>query len=121
MKKITIAMLLTLACSGASLANEGMVGNWRCTVAAEFGEFEFILGLNDDSSYMKKQNLFGEISLGTGSWAIEGDELVMKREKYTKNGKEKTSTQEFRRNIVSVAGTTMELTHGEIATTCFRL
>lgn len=121
MNKTTIAIILTLACSGTTLANANMVGTWRCAVVAEFGQFESILLLNDDSSYMKKQNLFGAISVGAGSWAIEGDELVMKREKYTKNGEEKISSEEFRRNIVYVSDTTMEFTHGEIATTCSRL
>jgi len=120
-KKTTIAMLLTLACSGASLANANMVGTWRCNVVAEFGQFESILLLNDDSSYMKKQNLFGEISVGAGSWAVKGAELVMHREKYTRNGEEKASSQEFRRTIVSVSDTAMKLTHDSIETTCKRL
>lgn len=120
-RKTTIAMLLAFTISGTSLADASMVGNWRCAVVAEYGEFESILVLNDDSSYMSKQNLFGEISVGAGSWALEGTELVMKREKYTKNGEERISSQEFRRNIVSVSDTTMKMKHGETATTCTRL
>ena len=121
MRKTTILMLLALSFSGTSLAETTMVGNWRCTVVAEFGEFESILVLNDDSSYVKKQNLFGEISVGAGTWAVEGANLVMHREKYTKNGEEKASSQEFRRTIVSVSDTAMKLTHDSIETTCKRL
>ena len=120
MNKSTIAAFLALSFSGTSLADGSMVGIWQCTMVSEYGEFEFILALDDDSTYVNKQNMFGDITVGTGKWGIEGTELVMKREKYTKKGKEKASSQEFRRNIVSVSNTALELKHDETTTTCTR-
>lgn len=99
-------------------ADEGMVGIWQCTMVSEYGDFEFVLALSGDSTYVNRQNMFGEIIVGAGKWSIDSTELVMKREKYTKNGEEKASSEEFRRNIVAVSDTTLELNHGEIRTSC---
>ena len=51
---------------------------------------------------------------------VEGEELVMNREKHTANGEEKASSHQFRRDIVSVSEGTLELQHGETLTTCSR-
>jgi hypothetical protein len=120
MKKLAVTVLLALTFSGSSLADEGMVGKWLCSVVSEYGEFEFALILSDDNTYVKKQNMFGEIGIGVGTWAADDKELVMNRETYSKNGEEKASSQEFRRDIVSVSETELEMKHGEVVTTCTR-
>ena len=116
MRKLTLVAFAVFA--GTSLANESMTGAWQCKMVSEYGDFTFKLMLNDDKTFTKKQDMFGETSVGVGKWSIEGSELVMNREKYTKNGKEKASSQEFRREIVSVSVSALELKHDEITTSC---
>ena len=116
MRKLILVALLALA--GPCLADENMIGAWQCNMVSDYGDFTFELTLNEDRTFMKKQDMFGETSVGVGKWSIEGGELVMDREKYTKNGKEKASSQQFRRAIVSVSGSALEMKHDEITTSC---
>ena len=116
MRKLAFVALVLFA--GPCLADASMVGAWQCNMVSDYGDFTFELTLNDDKTFIKKQDMFGETSIGVGKWSIEGGELVMNREKYTKNGKAKASSQEFRREIISVSGSALELKHEEITTSC---
>ena len=112
--------IVALAFSGASIAGDNMTGQWDCKMVSEYGDFQFVLTLNDDSTYTNKQDMFGEVNVDAGKWTVEGKELVMNRETFTTNGKEKASSHQFRRNIVSVSDTTLVLKHDETVTTCSR-
>ena len=120
MNKLVFASLWVIAVSGAVLASENMIGRRDCQVVSEYGDFEFELTLNDDSTYTKKTDMFGSVSIDTGNWVVEGEELVMNRQKYSKNGEEKDSEIQFRREITSHSDTTLTLQHDEVVTTCTR-
>lgn len=118
MNKLVFASVLAIAVSGASLANENIIGRWDCKMVSEYGDFEFELTLNDDSTYTKKTDMFGSMSIDTGNWVVEREELVMKRQKYSKNGEEKDSEIHFRREITSLSDTTLTFQHDDAVTTC---
>ncbi len=120
MKKLVLVPVLAMAVSGAVFANENMIGRWNCKMVSEYGDFEFELTLNGDSTYAKKTDFYGSVTIDTGHWTIEGEELVMNRTKSNKNGEEKDSALQFRRAITSVSDTNLQLKHDEVVTNCTR-
>ena len=118
-KSISVSIMVLLF-SGAALADESIIGKWDCKMVSDYGDFEFELTLNDDSTYTKETDMFGSVSIDAGNWVVEGEELVMNRLKYTKNGEEKDSEIQFRRKIMSLSDTTLKYQHDEIVTTCTR-
>ncbi len=120
MNRSALVSIVAIAFSGVSAAADNMIGEWQCLMVSDYGDFEFVLTLNDDKTYSNKQDMFGSVSIGTGKWSIDGSELVMNRETYSKNGEEKASAQEFRREVISVSGSELKLKHDDIITTCSR-
>ncbi len=120
MNKSLSVTVMAIVFSGAVLADDAMTGKWDCTMVSDYGDFEFELILNDDSTYTKKTDMFGSVNIDTGNWLLEGEELVMNREKHSKNGEEKDSEIQFRRRIMSLSDTTLKYQHDEIVTTCTR-
>ena len=120
MNKSNFLSALALLFTGAVVADDNMVGNWDCKMVSDYGEFEFELTLNEDSTYTKTTKMFGNLSIESGDWLVEDNELVMNRKKFNKNGEEKDSDIQFRRGITSVSGTTLKLKHDEVVTSCAR-
>lgn len=118
MKKITSTLILAIVSSGACLAEESIIGNWNCNMTSEYGDFTFNLTLDAGKTYKKETNMFGTINTDTGTWKTEGNTLVMNRTKSITGGKEKESSQEFQRTIVSNTSTNLELKHANVKTSC---
>ena len=118
MKKTITIISLALACSNACMAETRIKGKWNCQMVSDYGEFMFELSLNGDNTFKNREEMFGKMNVGTGKWSVEGNILTMNREKYIKDGVEKVSTQEFRREIVSNSKTTLEMKHDKATTTC---
>jgi len=118
-KSLSVAAMV-IAFSGAVLADDDIIGTWDCTMVSDYGDFEFELILSDNTDYTKKTDMFGSVSIDTGKWLVEGEELIMNRQKHSKNGEEKESESQFRREIVSLSDTTLTLQHDEVVTTCTR-
>jgi len=121
MKKSLSIATIAMVCSGAALASDDMIGIWDCTMVSDYGDFEFELMLNDDTTYTKRTDMFGSVSVDSGNWIVEGEELVMNRQKFSKNGEEKDSEIQFRRRITSVSDKILTLKHDEVVTTCTRV
>ncbi len=118
MRNAFLATLLAVTIPGVSAADNHMTGIWQCKMVSEYGNFEFILQLSEDKTYTNKVNFFGKINIDYGQWSIDGQELVMNRERISENGAERPSEQEFRREIVSVSDSSMKLQHDDIPTSC---
>ena len=121
MKKITSAALIAIVSSGTCLAEESIIGKWNCNMTSEYGDFTFNLTLDEGKTYKKETNMFGTINTDIGTWKTDGNALVMKRTKYIKDGKEKESSQEFQRTIVSNTSTNLELKHANVKTSCSKV
>ena len=120
MKKV-IAAALALVFSGAAFAGDQVHGSWNCMMVSDYGDFQFELTLNGDSTYANKQSMFGSVSIDSGNWRLDGDVLVMHRTKTNENGVEEDSDFEFRREIASVSGDTLVLHHDDVVTTCKKM
>ncbi len=118
MRKAILATLLAVTFPTVSLADNHMTGIWQCKMVSEYGDFEFVLLLSDDKTYQNKINFFGNINIDYGKWSMDGDVLVLNREKVVEKGVEKASSQEFRREIVSVSGSALEMKHEGATTNC---
>ncbi len=116
-----VVTVLTIMFSGVAFASDSMIGRWDCKMVSEYGDFEFELTLNEDGTYTNTTDIFGNISVDSGNWSVEGDELIMHRTKTNKNGEENASDFQFRRDVTSVSDTTLGLKHDEVVTTCTRL
>ena len=118
MNKSKVLSLLTLFSIGTCLAEENIDGKWNCEMVSDYGESVFSLTLNKEMTFKKKQDMFGKIHVGIGKWHVDGKTLIMNRETYIKDGVEKASSQEFKREITSSSDTKLVLQHGSTVTSC---
>lgn len=119
MQKALLLLFVSLSSQWVFAADKSkLIGSWECHLSSESTSYDLLLDLNENKQYSQNWAMLGDKHVEKGLWRAEGSMLVLSRKKYGKNEKEKDSSREFRRGIVSLTESELELRHEGALTKC---
>ena len=119
MQKALLLVFVMLSSQWVFAADKSkLIGSWECHLSSESSSYDLQLELNANKQYSQVWSMLGDKHVEKGVWRTEGSMLVLSRKKYGKNEKEKDSAREFRRGVVSLSDSELELRHEASLTKC---